>query len=138
VEATPQDEPRAVKRSKLTNSNTSTSTTTSKKPIPTSTTSSLLSKSQDEMADVPKPTVAKSSSSIKPVPESVSTTTVPFKCILCNYKSPIKTPCGRLFCQACFLNRYKVQKKSGCAICNKDVEGMMIPVTKRKFEELTG
>lgn len=69
-----------------------------------------------------------------------TTATIPFKCILCKtyYQSPIKTQCGHLFCQACFLNRYKVQKKSGCAICNKDVEGVMIPVSKKELNELIG
>ncbi|KAI5953859.1 CWC24 [Candida margitis] len=72
--------------------------------------------------------------------KSGDSTTIPFKCILCkkDYKSPIKTQCGHLFCQACFLNRFKVQRKSGCAICNKDVEGVMIPVSKKELNELIG
>ncbi|CAD1809245.1 Zinc finger C-x8-C-x5-C-x3-H type (and similar) family protein [Candida parapsilosis] len=68
------------------------------------------------------------------------TSTIPFKCILCkkDYQKPIKTQCGHLFCQACFLNRFKVQKISSCAICNKDVEGVMIPVSKKELNELIG
>ncbi|KAI5957474.1 CWC24 [Candida theae] len=72
--------------------------------------------------------------------DTTTTTATPFKCILCkkDYQSPIKTQCGHLFCQSCFLNRYKVQKKSGCAICNKDVEGVMIPVSKEELNVLIG
>ncbi|KAI3402371.2 CWC24 [Candida oxycetoniae] len=62
----------------------------------------------------------------------------PFKCVICkkDYQNPIKTQCKHLFCQSCFLNRYKKQKKSGCFICSKDVDGIMIPVSKNELDKL--
>ncbi|EDK43014.1 pre-mRNA splicing factor CWC24 [Lodderomyces elongisporus NRRL YB-4239] len=62
----------------------------------------------------------------------------PFKCPICkkDYKNPIKTQCGHLACKLCFLDRYKKQRKVGCFICNKDVEGVMIPVLQKELEKL--
>ncbi|EMG51144.1 CWC24 Pre-mRNA-splicing factor CWC24 [Candida maltosa Xu316] len=44
------------------------------------------------------------------------TTDLPFKCVLCkdDYKSPIETQCGHVYCKACFLERYKVKKNGKC------------------------
>ncbi|CAX43304.1 pre-mRNA-splicing factor, putative [Candida dubliniensis CD36] len=60
---------------------------------------------------------------------------IPFKCVLCkgDYKSPIKTGCGHVFCKACFLDRYKTKKKGTCYICHKETNGNMIPVNPDKL-----
>ncbi|EGW33580.1 uncharacterized protein SPAPADRAFT_55435 [Spathaspora passalidarum NRRL Y-27907] len=69
----------------------------------------------------------------KPVEE------IPFKCVLCKneYKSPIKTQCGHLFCKPCFLDEYK-QKKTKCFICKTETDGVMVPVSKSELENLIG
>lgn len=58
---------------------------------------------------------------------------IPFKCVLCkdDYKSPIKTQCGHVFCKECFLNRYKVKKNSKCYVCQDETNGVIIPVSKK-------
>ncbi|KAK6462627.1 pre-mRNA splicing factor CWC24 [Scheffersomyces coipomensis] len=63
---------------------------------------------------------------------------LPFKCVLCksDYKHPIKTKCGHLYCKDCFLNRYKKKKKVNCFICNEDTNGIIIPVSKTELEKL--
>ncbi|KAG7663412.1 CWC24 [[Candida] subhashii] len=63
---------------------------------------------------------------------------VPFKCVICkqDYKFPIKTSCGHLFCKACFLDRFKQKKKSGCFICGQDTNGVMIPISKTELDTL--
>lgn len=55
---------------------------------------------------------------------------VPFKCVLCknDYKSPVKVNCGHVFCQKCFMDRCKVQKRQKCYICGKDTGGAAQPV----------
>lgn len=60
---------------------------------------------------------------------------IPFKCVLCksDYKSPIKTECGHIFCKACFLDRYKAKKKGTCFICHKETNGTMVPVNTDKL-----
>lgn len=63
---------------------------------------------------------------------------VPFKCLLCkkDYSSPIRTECNHLFCQECFLNRFKVKKKTTCYICGKETNGIFTPVPKKELETL--
>ncbi|GEQ68662.1 hypothetical protein JCM33374_g2330 [Metschnikowia sp. JCM 33374] len=71
-------------------------------------------------------TVAHASSGVaKSVAEEV-----PFKCPICkqDYKNPVKTPCGHIFCQGCFMARFKHQKKRKCFICKKDTGGAVQPV----------
>ncbi|KAI5951968.1 CWC24 [Candida jiufengensis] len=62
----------------------------------------------------------------------------PFKCVICknDYKNPIKTKCNHIFCQSCFLKRYKIDKKPNCFICNENVDGIMIPVGKKELDQL--
>ena len=62
---------------------------------------------------------------------------MPFKCLICkqDYKSPVKLLCGHLFCKACFLDRYK-RKKLKCLICDKESNGIMLPVSKKEYEKL--
>ncbi|RLV93603.1 Pre-mRNA-splicing factor CWC24 [Spathaspora sp. JA1] len=64
---------------------------------------------------------------------------IPFKCVLCknDYKSPIKTQCGHLYCKACFLKDYK-SKKTKCFICRKETNGVMVPISKSELESLIG
>lgn len=58
---------------------------------------------------------------------------IPFKCVLCkdDYKSPIRTQCGHVYCKGCFLNRFKVKKNSKCYICEEETNGVMIPVNRK-------
>ncbi|CAH2354569.1 pre-mRNA-splicing factor Cwc24p [[Candida] railenensis] len=60
----------------------------------------------------------------------------PFRCVLCksDYKSPVITSCGHLFCQKCFLDR--VKKKHACFICGKDTLGVCKPVSKAELAKL--
>lgn len=62
---------------------------------------------------------------------------VPFKCPICkhDYVNPAKTPCGHIFCQGCFLRRYK-DNKPKCFICQKDTGGSVQPLLKRERAEL--
>ncbi|SGZ53186.1 CIC11C00000004458 [Sungouiella intermedia] len=62
----------------------------------------------------------------------------PFKCPICKekYRQPVKTQCDHIFCQKCFMNRYKVEKKPKCFICNVDTGGLVQPLLKREREEL--
>lgn len=82
----------------------------------------------------------------KPSSKSISTNdesrgesrglSLPFKCVLCksDYKSPVITSCGHLFCQKCFLDR--VKKKRTCFICGKDTLGVCKPVLKAELDKL--
>lgn len=62
---------------------------------------------------------------------------LPFKCVLCkqDYKAPIKTDCGHIYCKSCFLSRYK-QKKSQCFICGSETNGVLKPLSKVELAEL--
>lgn len=62
---------------------------------------------------------------------------LPFKCVLCeeDYKSPIKTDCGHIYCKSCFLTRYK-RKKSECFICSFETNGVIKPVSKLELSSL--
>lgn len=61
---------------------------------------------------------------------------LPFKCVICkkDYKSPVQTNCGHLFCQKCFLERSK--KKPNCIICGKDTSGVCKPILASELEKL--
>lgn len=63
---------------------------------------------------------------------------VPYRCVLCSkdYVLPVKTECNHLFCQKCFMNRYKNLKKPNCFICGKDTGGVCSPVLKKELEKL--
>ena len=63
--------------------------------------------------------------------------TIPFKCVLCkkDYKRPVKTECGHIFCQSCFMDRYK-HKKPNCYICGRDTGGVCTPVQQKELEKL--
>ncbi|ODV79668.1 uncharacterized protein CANTADRAFT_49638 [Suhomyces tanzawaensis NRRL Y-17324] len=63
---------------------------------------------------------------------------LPFKCVLCkkDYKGPVKTQCGHIFCKTCFLDRYK--KKLTCFLCSKETNGIIVPVAKKELSRLTG
>lgn len=63
---------------------------------------------------------------------------VPFKCPICknDYTSPARTTCGHVFCQKCFLGRYK-ENKPKCFICQKDTGGVVQPLLKRERDELS-
>lgn len=62
---------------------------------------------------------------------------VPFKCPICknDYTNPAKTACGHIFCQLCFLRRYR-QNKPKCFMCQKDTGGTVQPLLKREREQL--
>lgn len=62
---------------------------------------------------------------------------IPFKCVLCkkDYKRPVKTDCGHIFCQSCFMDRYK-HKKPNCYICGRDTGGVCTPVQQKELEKL--
>lgn len=67
---------------------------------------------------------------------SETPSSLPFKCILCkdDYKLPVLTECHHLFCKQCYRNRYHSNKT--CAICHKDVLGVVKPVSREKLAEL--
>lgn len=62
---------------------------------------------------------------------------IPFKCVLCkqDYKRPVKTDCEHIFCQSCFLDRYK-RRKPNCYICGKDTGGTCTPVQQKELAKL--
>lgn len=62
---------------------------------------------------------------------------IPFKCVLCknDYNRPVKTDCGHIFCQSCFMDRYK-HKKPNCYICGRDTGGVCVPVPRKELEKL--
>ncbi|PVH17776.1 uncharacterized protein CXQ87_000671 [Candidozyma duobushaemuli] len=64
---------------------------------------------------------------------------VPFKCPICkeDYKNPVKTSCDHIFCQKCFMARFK-QNKTKCFICKEESGGAVQPLSKKEKEELLG
>lgn len=74
----------------------------------------------------------------KPQQVENTITLQPFKCPACKekYNQPVKTQCGHTFCKKCFMNRYKVEKKPKCFICNEDTGGVVQPLLKREREGL--
>lgn len=62
----------------------------------------------------------------------------PYRCVICSkdYVLPVKTECNHLFCQKCFMNRYKNLSKPNCFICGKDTGGVCSPVLKKELERL--
>lgn len=62
----------------------------------------------------------------------------PFKCPICKgkYHNAVKTQCGHIFCQKCYMHRYKVERKPKCFICNGDTGGVVQPLLKREKTEL--
>lgn len=62
---------------------------------------------------------------------------VPFKCPICkeDYKNPVKTLCDHIFCQQCFLARFR-QNKTKCFICKQELGGAVQPLLKKEREEL--
>lgn len=67
-----------------------------------------------------------------------TTSLVPYRCVICknDYTLPVKTQCSHMFCQKCFMHRYKTQKKPNCYICGKDTGGVCSPVLKKELEAL--
>ncbi|OBA22742.1 hypothetical protein METBIDRAFT_75926 [Metschnikowia bicuspidata var. bicuspidata NRRL YB-4993] len=63
-------------------------------------------------------------------PDKPCAENIPFKCPICkdDYTQPVKTPCGHIFCQACFMARFKQGRKRKCYICKKDTDGLVQPV----------
>lgn len=63
---------------------------------------------------------------------------MPYRCVICSkdYSLPVKTECNHLFCQKCFMNRYRNLKKPNCFICGKDTGGVCSPVLKKELEKL--
>lgn len=63
---------------------------------------------------------------------------VPFKCPMCkkDYRSPVKTTCGHIFCQQCFMKRFKDEKRRKCFVCKKDTGGSVQPLLAREKSEL--
>lgn len=63
---------------------------------------------------------------------------MPYRCVIClkDYSLPVKTECNHLFCQKCFMNRYRNLKKPNCFICGKDTGGVCSPVLKKELEKL--
>lgn len=63
---------------------------------------------------------------------------IPYRCVLCkkDYKNPVKTLCDHLFCQSCFLGRFKKARKSKCYICGKETEGICTPVLASEMQKL--
>lgn len=61
---------------------------------------------------------------------------LPFRCVLCkkDYTLPVMTNCGHLYCQKCFLDRFK--RKPSCFICGKDTLGICRPVPPKELAEL--
>lgn len=83
---------------------------------------------EKEWENVDKKPEAKSTSS-----EDTGDST-PFKCPICKgkYRSPVKTQCGHTFCQKCYMDRYKVEKKLKCFICREDTGGAVQPLLKKE------
>lgn len=65
---------------------------------------------------------------------------LPFKCVLCknDYRSPVRANCGHVFCQRCFMDRFKVQKRPKCYICGKDTGGAVQPVKAAELAAMLG
>ncbi|ODV66720.1 hypothetical protein HYPBUDRAFT_93087, partial [Hyphopichia burtonii NRRL Y-1933] len=63
---------------------------------------------------------------------------LPYRCVLCkeDYKKPVKTICGHIFCKECFMKRLKLQKKAKCFICNKDTNGTIQPISQNQLQKL--
>lgn len=63
---------------------------------------------------------------------------VPFKCPICkkDYQNPVKTSCGHIFCQQCFMKRFKDEKRRKCFVCKKDTGGSVQPLLAREKSEL--
>lgn len=55
----------------------------------------------------------------------------PFKCPLCrdDYKSPVETTCGHVFCQQCYMAEYK-RGQVKCFICKRDTGGSVQPLKR--------
>ncbi|KAF3993484.1 hypothetical protein FT663_00507 [Candidozyma haemuli var. vulneris] len=64
---------------------------------------------------------------------------VPFKCPICknDYSNPVKTSCEHIFCQKCYMSRFK-QNKTRCFICKQETSGAVQPLSKREKESLLG
>lgn len=62
----------------------------------------------------------------------------PFKCVICkeDYKHPVRTTCEHIFCQQCFFQRYKKEKKTKCIMCNKEMGPSVQPLLVKEKEEL--
>lgn len=63
---------------------------------------------------------------------------VPFKCPICkdDYQKPVRTQCGHIFCQACYMRRFR-EKKSKCFICKRDTGGAVQPLLAKEALELS-
>lgn len=63
---------------------------------------------------------------------------VPYRCVLCkkDYTQPVRAQCNHIFCQKCFMNRYKNIKKPNCFICGKDTGGVCSPILKKELDKL--
>lgn len=71
-------------------------------------------------------------------PESNKTNEpVPFKCVLCknDYSLPVKTDCNHIYCQKCFMTRYK-KGKTKCFICGKETGGTLRPISNAELQKL--
>ena len=70
--------------------------------------------------------------------KSETSETLPYRCVLCkkDYNFPVRTNCGHIFCQKCFMARFK--RKKECAICGKDTFGACQPIRALELDELIG
>lgn len=62
---------------------------------------------------------------------------IPFKCVLCkkDYNLPVRTECNHIFCQKCFMMRYK-KGKTKCLICQKETGGTLRPISNAELQKL--
>lgn len=81
-------------------------------------------------------TVIGTNKSVTPLTTEASES-VPFKCVLCkkDYTLPVKTDCNHIFCQKCFMMRYK-KGKTKCLICHKETGGTLRPISNAELQNL--